>query len=95
MNHAPEVELEELSEIQVVERSVEQKQLVLFNDHVNTFDHVIDCLVEVCGHEPIQAEQCATITHYKGKCSVKRGDLSKLTPFHASLSEKGLTVEIQ
>jgi ATP-dependent Clp protease adaptor protein ClpS len=45
--------------------------IILKNDTVNTFDHVINCLVNICGHNPIQAEQCATIVHYKGSCKVK------------------------
>ena len=75
--------------------TVDQKQLILFNDEVNTFEHVIDCLVSVCGHDAIQAEQCAVITHYKGKCSVKRGSFDDLHPMHSRLGENGLTVEIQ
>lgn len=73
----------------------DEKKLILFNDHVNTFDHVIDCLVNICDHDPIQAEQCATITHYKGKCSVKHGSFEELVPFQSQLSENGLTVEVQ
>lgn len=88
-----EVEFDELLEDSIA--IVDQKQLILFNDHVNTFEHVIGCLVGICGHEPIQAEQCAIITHYKGKCSVKRGEFAELESFGVSLGEKGLTVEIQ
>ncbi len=48
--------------------------LILWNDDVNSFDDVIDALMDICGHEELQAEQCATITHYKGKCEVKTGE---------------------
>jgi len=48
--------------------------LILWNDDVNTFDDVIEALVEICGHDELQAEQCATITHFKGKCAVKTGE---------------------
>ena len=68
--------------------------IVLFNDHHNTFDHVIDCLMAVCGHDALQAEQCAMIVHFKGKCTVKSGDYEELAPIHKSLSEKDLTVEL-
>lgn len=45
--------------------------LILWNDDVNSFDDVIDALVEICEHDPHQAEQCATIAHYRGKCDIK------------------------
>ena len=70
-------------------------QIVLFNDDVNTFDHVIDTLVRVCNHDSLQAEQCAMLVHYKGKCTVKTGELSKLEPMCSALLEAGLSAEIQ
>lgn len=70
-------------------------RLILFNDEVNTFDFVIDSLVEVCEHNPMQAENCAMIAHYKGKCSVKNGSFEELEPFYHELSSRKLTVEIQ
>lgn len=79
-----------------VESSTEKsKNLVLINDEHNSFDFVINCLIRHCAHSSQQAEQCALITHYKGKCDVKRGSFEDLeTPYYALLSE-GLTVEIQ
>ncbi|MFM9004683.1 MAG: ATP-dependent Clp protease adaptor ClpS [Flavobacteriales bacterium] len=71
------------------------KKLVLFNDEVNTFDFVIEALVEVCGHELLQAEQCTVIVHYKGKCAVKNGTWEELEPMCTALLERGLTAEIQ
>jgi ATP-dependent Clp protease adaptor protein ClpS len=68
--------------------------LMLYNDHVNTFDHVIDSLIKICGHVKEQAEQCAYLVHYKGKCDVKRGKLKALKVMHEALSDKGLTVDI-
>ena len=55
-------------------------EIVLFNDDVNTFDHVINMLCKYCDHDFIQAEQCAWIVHNNGKCMVKRGDFSALKP---------------
>lgn len=72
-----------------------QKSLVLHNDDVNTFDHVIDCLVEICNHEPEQAEQCAMIVHYKGKCAVKIGTYELLLPMTEALLNRGLTATIE
>ena len=73
----------------------EGKLLVLFNDDHNTFDHVIDSLVEICEHDPHQAEQCALITHFKGKCKVKNGPFEELKPLHEEMGHRDLTVEIQ
>ena len=70
-------------------------QLWLFNDDVNNFDDVIESLVEVCQHNPLQAEQCAFIAHIKGKCSVKNGTLKELEPQMVALFDRGLTVEIK
>ncbi len=75
---------------------VESKKfdLVLFNDDVNTFDWVIECLINICNHDEIQAEQSAYIVHYKGKCTVKSGDWEVLEPMHRALSNCDLSVEI-
>jgi ATP-dependent Clp protease adaptor protein ClpS len=70
------------------------KNLVIYNDDVNTFDHVIDSLVKVCKHEIVQAEQCTWIIHYNGKCSVKVGAMSKLRPMRRALSDRGLNAKI-
>ena len=75
---------------------VESKQfdLVLFNDEVNTFEWVIECLINICEHDEIQAEQSAFIVHYKGQCTVKSGDWEVLEPMHRALSNCDLSVEI-
>lgn len=70
------------------------REIVLHNDEVNTFDHVIRCLVKYCGHDMIQAEQCAWIVHHNGKCSVKRGTFMELEPRCTALQECGLSAEI-
>ena len=72
-----------------------QKVLVLFNDDVNSFDHVISSLVDVCGHTIEQAEQCAMLAHLKGKCGVKNGSFKELFPLFVELGNRDLTVEIQ
>jgi ATP-dependent Clp protease adaptor protein ClpS len=68
--------------------------LILHNDDVHSFEYVIDVLVKVCDHDVYQAEQCAYITHYKGKCDVKRGGKVDLTPLRYQLIEKGLQATI-
>lgn len=70
------------------------KELILHNDDVNTFDFVIQSLIEVCKHEPEQAEQCAMIVHYKGKCTVKTAPFTELEPMHVELSNRGLSATI-
>ncbi|MEI6694623.1 MAG: ATP-dependent Clp protease adaptor ClpS [Bacteroidota bacterium] len=71
------------------------KEIILFNDDFNTFDFVIDTLIELCEHEPEQAEQCAMIVHYKGKCSVMSGAYTELKPICIEMSNRNLTVEIK
>ncbi len=74
--------------------SEQEHHLILFNDDINTFDHVISSLIEVCGHNEDQAEQCAIITHYKGKCSIMSGSIDELTPIKNMLNRRGLSVEV-
>ena len=69
-------------------------EIVLFNDDVNTFDHVIESLVAICNHTHEQAEQCALLVHYKGKCIVKTGSYDELEPLCSRLLEVGLSAEI-
>ena len=69
-------------------------EIILYNDDINTFDHVIDCLISICDHTPLQAEQCTLIVHYKGKCSVKSGTLFDLKPRLKKLIAADLTAEI-
>lgn len=76
------------------ERSGEEKELILFNDEVNTFDHVIETLMDVCGHDHLQAEQCAWIAHFNGKCVVLSGSFSTLKPILDEMTNRELTVAI-
>ena len=64
--------------------------LVVFNDDVNTFDHVINTLIKVCKHTTEQAEQCTLIIHYKGKCAVKNGTLDFLKPMRDAICDAGI-----
>lgn len=86
---------EELSEELLLEEETEkQNEIVLFNDEVNTFDHVIDTLIDVCDHTSEQAEQCSLIVHYNGKCTVKTGEFKDLKPRCTRLLQAGLNAEI-
>ena len=82
-------------EVSVAELESDQNEIVLFNDDVNTFDHVIDTLIYACEHTPEQAEQCSIIVHFNGKCKVKTGAYSELEPRCSMLLDAGLSAEIQ
>ncbi|MBS1535174.1 MAG: ATP-dependent Clp protease adaptor ClpS [Bacteroidetes bacterium] len=71
-----------------------QNEIVLYNDDVNTFDHVIETLIHVCQHTSEQAEQCAILVHYTGKCTVKTGPFEKLKPQCLQLLDAGLSAEL-
>lgn len=81
-------------EVEVAEKESNLNEIVLYNDEVNTFDHVINSLIFACEHTPEQAEQCSIIVHYKGKCTVKTGALKELEPRCTMLLEAGLSAEI-
>jgi ATP-dependent Clp protease adaptor protein ClpS len=81
-------------EVEILEQEVNQHEIILFNDDVNTFDHVIDSLIDVCDHTSEQAEQCAYLVHYKGKCAVKTGEYKELKPRCSRLLTLGLSAEI-
>ena len=85
---------EELLELDSITKEKKENNIILFNDDVNTFEWVIECLTKYCGHDTIQAEQCATLVHYTGKCAIKQGAINKLKPICEALLEKGLSVEI-
>ena len=85
----------ELEEVDVLEATIEESQLIVYNDDHNTFDWVIECLVEVVGHTSTQAEQNAMIIHYKGKAAVKSASLEVLRPYKDSLIERGLSAVIE
>ncbi len=83
-----------LEEVSLKTKETKNNEIVLYNDEVNSFDHVIDCLVATCGHTDLQAEQCSLIVHYNGKCTVKTGALKDLKPQCTKLLEAGLSAEI-
>jgi len=69
---------------------VNERSLLLVNDDVNSFEHVISSLVEVCGHDELQAEQCAVLTHIKGGCVIKIADTATLEKMSTKLKELSL-----
>lgn len=87
---SPEVEYQE--EVEVL--TAKEHHIVLHNDDVNTFDHVIRCLIRICDQTAEQAEQCAYLVHYHGKCVVKTGAYEDLKPRCLLLLEEGLSAEL-
>ena len=82
------------NEIEILELLNSQKSILLYNDEVNTFDHVIDSLCKYCDHDTVQAEQCAWIVHNNGKCMVKKGSYEELKPICNALTDEGLSAKI-
>lgn len=72
----------------------ETNSLVVYNDDYNSFEKVIVALMQICEHTLEQAEQCTTIIHYKGKCSVKQGEFEKLLEMKRAINEKGIDAKV-
>ncbi len=89
---SPEWELTEVAES--IEEVIDLRELVVFNDDVNTFEHVTKTLIRVCKHTPEQAEQCTWIIHYKGRCTVKNGAYAELKPMREAITEAGIDARI-
>ena len=87
--------IQEQDKFDVLEELIDENRLILYNDDVNTFDHVINSLVKICKHEPIQAEQCAWIVHLNGKCKVKNGNFEELEPMCVALLDRGISATIE
>ena len=83
-----------LEEVKTQTKKQKNYEIVLYNDDVNTFDHVIETLIAACDHTPEQAEQCSILVHYKGKCTVKTGEYKDLKPRCSKLLDAGLSAEI-
>lgn len=79
----------------IKELECEMYSLILFNDDVNSFDHVIESLIDVCDHTSEQAEQCALLAHLKGKCDIKHGEYSYLAAMQDGLAIRGISSSIE
>jgi ATP-dependent Clp protease adaptor protein ClpS len=90
----PSHESEEMVDVLDAVETTDVMDLVVFNDDVNTFDHVIATLIRVCKHTPEQAEQCTLLIHYTGKCAVKTGTLAYLRPLREAICEAGIDARI-
>ncbi|WP_346881444.1 ATP-dependent Clp protease adaptor ClpS [uncultured Algibacter sp.] len=83
-----------LEQFDTATKEKENNEIVVYNDDINTFDHVIETLIYACEHTAEQAEQCALLVHYKGKCTVKTGGYEDLKPRCSILLEAGISAEI-
>ncbi|MCC9166216.1 ATP-dependent Clp protease adaptor ClpS [Pontibacter harenae] len=88
-------EILQQEDVAVLEETTDLRNLVVYNDDVNTFDHVIETLIRVCGHTAEQAEQCTLLIHYKGKCTVKVGSYEELVGMCTALHDKDLSADIE
>ena len=83
------------SNVAVLNQIAPSYSLIVWNDEVNSFDWVIETLMEVCGHDLEQAEQCAMIIHNKGKYAVKNGDYDTLKPMCDAITDRGIGATIE
>ena len=90
----PEYQEDELLDVLEAVETTDLMDLVVFNDDINTFEHVTRTLIKVCEHTPEQAEQCTLIIHYKGKCQVKSGTFDFLRPMREAICEAGIDARI-
>lgn len=90
----PAHQQEELVDVLEAVETIDLMDLVVFNDDVNTFEHVTATLIKVCKHTPEQAEQCTLLIHYKGKCAVKSGSFDFLKPYRTAVCDAGIDARI-
>ena len=77
-----------LSSLKVMHR------LILWNDEVNTFEHVIFCLMKYLDYSEKQAEKIAFTVHNEGKCAVLEGSFTEMEVYRKILQQEGLTVTV-
>jgi len=85
----------EKNDVDVLQEVISGYNIIVWNDDTNTFEWVIETLVEVCNHTEEQAEQCAYLIHYKGKYSVKHGSYEQLKPMRDAITERGINATIE
>jgi ATP-dependent Clp protease adaptor protein ClpS len=92
MNTNPQIAHDE--DVLLLEETTDLRDLVVYNDDVNTFEHVIQTLIDVCQHEPMQAEQCTLLIHHKGQCTVKIGSYEELEPMCTAIHDRGISADV-
>lgn len=91
----PAVDTEVMEMQEVLTKTTSPYQIIVWNDDVNTFEWVIDTLMEVCGHSYEQAEQCAYIIHFSGKYAVKNGSYEDLRPMCDAILDRGISATLE
>ena len=91
----PGTQIKEWEDIDVLTCVEEPCNLIVWNDEVNTFEIVIDTLMEICGHSHEQAEQCAYIIHFQGKYAVKKGSYDDLKPKCDAITDRGIGATVE
>ena len=96
LNYKEQTGIKVEEDVEVLTMHEDPWHLIVWNDEVNTFEWVIETLVEICGHNHEQAEQCAYIIHFQGKYAVKQGSYEELKPQCDAITERGIgaTVEV-
>jgi len=91
-----DIRTEQREETDLMTSQDEPCNLIVWNDEVNTFEWVIETLMDICGHSHEQAEQCSYIIHFQGKYAVKQGGYEELKPLCDAITERGIgaTVEV-
>ncbi|MEM9327181.1 MAG: ATP-dependent Clp protease adaptor ClpS [Bacteroidota bacterium] len=89
-----EFQIEEEIAVEEVVDDEDLRDLVVYNDDINTFEHVTATLIKICKHDPEQAEQCTYIIHFKGKCAVKKGTYKELKPMREGVCDAGIKAAI-
>lgn len=89
------IKTESFEETDLLTSVEEPCNLIVWNDEVNTFDWVIETLMDICGHTHEQAEQCAYIIHFHGKYAVKNGSYEDLKPQCDAITERGINATIE
>ncbi len=92
--HSGKPQVETLEQVELLEEETDLRDLIVFNDDFNTFDHVINTLIRICRHTAEQAEQCTWLIHFKGKCTVKSGSFDELKPMKDGICEAGIDAKI-
>ena len=95
MQTNPNIQTDSQNEPDLLTSLEEPCSLIVWNDEVNTFEWVIEALVEVCRHSYEQAEQCSYIIHYQGKYAVKRGSYEELRPQCDAITERGINATVE
>ncbi len=94
-NYSGNTDTKQSEETDVLTLTEDPCRLIVWNDEVNTFEWVIETLMEVCGHSHEQAEQCAYIIHFQGKYAVKNGIYDELKPFCDAITERSINATIE